>query len=77
LTLARNARKEFFGKSHFKVTCDISPTISGWLLVIIIHSSIGGRVTVHVTPFGDLLHLFHNPTVLSAISKSMWVVKFC
>ena len=33
MTLARNAQKEFFDRSKFKVTRDISPTISGWLLV--------------------------------------------
>jgi len=32
--MARNAQKEFY-RSEFKVTRDISPTISGWLLVVI------------------------------------------
>jgi len=34
LTLARNAQNEIFDRSKFKVTRDISPTISGWLLVV-------------------------------------------
>ena len=33
LTLARNAQKEFFDRWKLKVTRDISPTISGWLLI--------------------------------------------
>jgi len=42
-------RKRVFDRSKFKVTCDISPTISGWLLVwhsfsaILIHCDINFR----------------------------------
>jgi len=35
LTLARNVQKEFLMAQKFKVTRDISPIISGWLLVAV------------------------------------------